>query len=687
MSRVILEIKANLATIRLGSDEEPGLVILNRERLESFRDAIREVAKDSSLSALVVIGSSRGFCAGADIKLIESFVEQDEAEKMAAAGQAIFDELEALKIPSIAAISGACVGGGCELALSCDYRIGTPESKIGLPEIKLGVLPGFGGTQRLPRLVGVPQALDIILAGKTVNAEKAAKIGLFELIVSDIKELERCAADIVLGRKVLPKRKLKFTDNLLTNTAIGRKIAEITARKKTLASTKGHYPAPIKALESVFYGLTNGQKRGMVKEAALFGELAITEESKSLVYLYFLTQWAGKLGKVAKNDVKGAKVSLIGAGTMGAGIAGSFLSKKFPVSVVEPIEQVQERAKAQISKFIGKRRSDSERDEILKRLEIGSKFAALKDSKIVIEAIIEDVETKQEVFQKIAGEVSSDCILASNTSSLSLDEIAEGVPGRDRVIGMHFFNPAEKMPLVEIVRGKETSEKAIVYTAALTSALGKFPVVVENVPGFLVNRILTPYLSEAAHLLSEGYSIEDIDKAATSFGMPMGPIRLLDEIGLPVAAKVSEVLSAAYGERMEGPKYAEVLVAKGRFGKKSGLGFYKHEGKKATVDSSVYGFLGLSSSTRKDAKRSYLTDRLILAMVNEAIRAHDEGVAGVPGEDAAKQIDLASVMGMGFAPFRGGIMRYAEHRGYGEIAEVLDGFGVERLRACGGVKG
>lgn len=687
---VILETKGTLATIRLGAENE-GLVILNRKRLESFRDALRAVKADRQLTALIIVGTKRGFCAGADINLINSLSVFEDAEKLAREGQQIFDELENIGIPTIAAISGACVGGGCELVLACKHRIGTPESKIGLPEIKLGILPGFGGTQRLPRLVGVPQALDIILQGKTVPAKKALSIGLYDLIVEDLNDLERMAADVVSGRRVVEKPKLSFQDKFLSENPIGRKLANFAAKKKVLSTTKGHYPAPLKALESVFNGLSVGKERGLLHEAKLLAELAISPESKALVHVYFLTEWAGKLGRAAKDEVVGAKISVIGAGTMGAGIAGAFLSRGFKVGLIEPIEQVQERAREQINSFIAKQRalSDKEKEAALKKLELGGKFEIANNSKVVIEAIIEDVDTKKEVFEKLAKQVSTDCILASNTSSLSVDSVTGDIPAKDRVIGMHFFNPAEKMPLVEIVRAKNTSEKSIIYTAALTAALGKYPVVVENVPGFLVNRILTPYLVEAAHLVFEGYRIEDIDKAAKSFGMPMGPIRLLDEVGLPVAAKVSEVLAAAYGERMSGPNYAKMLVEQGRMGKKSNLGFYKYSGKKEVVDQSVYKLLGLRTERKSKANRNYLTDRLILSMLNEAVCALDEGVAGAPGADAAKQIDLASVMGTGFAPFRGGIIKYADTRGAKEIARVLDGFvkeGIARLEPCAGLR-
>ncbi|OVE80016.1 hypothetical protein BVY02_01610, partial [bacterium J17] len=298
-------------------------------------------------------------------------------------------------------------------------------------------------------------------------------------------------------------------------------------------------------------------------------------------------------------------------------------------------------------------------------------FKALEGSSIVIEAVIEDMAVKKQVLSEASRNVDSDAILASNTSSLSITELADNLEKPERVLGMHFFNPAEKMPLVEIVKGEKSSERAISHTAALTSMLGKFPIVVNNVPGFLVNRILTPYLVEASHLLSEGHSIVSIDSAALDFGMPMGPFRLLDEVGLDVAAKVSAVLEEGYGDRMSGPTYAEQLVSLKRMGKKSGKGFYIYQGRSSSTDSELSSILQLPESPQQPLSSKELANRLVLRLVNEAVCCLDEGVCSGDPREAAGQVDLGSVMGIGFAPFRGGIIYYAEQIGAKELHKRL----------------
>ena len=419
--------------------------------------------------------------------------------------------------------------------------------------------------------------------------------------------------------------------------------------------------------------------KGLEIEAKGLGDLVVTPESKALVHIFYLTESAGKLGKGAKDDLAAAKVGVIGGGTMGAGIAASFLSKRVPVVLFDLSEEARDKAKAHIHGYINKRRglSESDKDKLKKQLSIVATLDGISDTTLIVEAIVEDMKVKKEVFKKLEVVVSEETVLASNTSSLSIDEISSAVDHPERVVGMHFFNPAEKMPLVELIRGEKTSDKTVIYGAALSSKLGKYPVVVEDVRGFLVNRLLSPYLVEAAHLLAEGVPAKIIDKVAVKFGMPMGPLRLLDEVGLDVASKVNQIMVDAYGDRMEGPRFAEQLVSLGRYGKKSGQGFYLHEGKKATLEPMLTTLLDLpprKEESQIDSEEIKL--RLMLPMVNEAVRSLDEGVAGVPGKDAAGQIDLATVMGTGFAPFRGGVLYFANSLGVEKIASKLKSFEV-----------
>ncbi len=667
------------AIIELGASDEH-VVTLNAERLESLRANIAEV-RAKLAKGLVIIGPSEGmFCAGADISLIGSVTTQEEGERLATVGQQVFDEIEALSIPTVAAISGPCVGGGCELVLACSYRVlsNSPKSAIGLPETKLGIIPGFGGTQRLPRLVGLPAALDIILAGKTLRAKKAKELGLVDEVVGYDKLIET-AIKIASGQLKIERKSIGFVNKMLTFTSLGRSIVENKTSKLLAKQTKGFYPAPPAALKAAIFGLQNGQKAGLKHEAKELGRMIVSPESKALVNLFFLTEGAKGLGKAARSEMKGLFGAVIGAGTMGAGIAEIMAQNEHRVILHDKSEESIARGLALIRKDISKLSylSETEKNLILNRIERHDQDAPVYGSvNFVVEAVFEDMNLKKKILSDISKKVRNDAIIATNTSSLSVTEIAAAIEKPDRVIGMHFFNPVPKMPLVEIIRAEQSSAKTIAVTAALTTKLGKFPIVVNDVPGFLVNRILFPYLNEAMFMVMDGYDIVDIDKAALKFGMPMGPIRLLDEVGLDVGGHVAEIMHKGYGDRMAAPPLAALMDKAGRKGRKNGKGFYDYNGKEETP------FTGLRSTlniTKNSPVVNYeaMAERLLFNMVNEAVRCLDEGVAGQPGKEAANQVDLGSVMGFGFPPFRGGVLYYAETIGAKKLLERLESLAKE----------
>jgi 3-hydroxyacyl-CoA dehydrogenase/enoyl-CoA hydratase/3-hydroxybutyryl-CoA epimerase len=412
-------------------------------------------------------------------------------------------------------------------------------------------------------------------------------------------------------------------------------------------------------------------------EAEELGTLITTPESKALVHLYYLTEAAKAIGKAKKSEVEKIPGLVVGAGIMGAGIAGSLARAGHQVIVRDTGEAALERGRQHISKEVGKLRylSSFERAAIKNRIDwLWTSSPTESRSGIVIEAVFEDMDLKKRIFRDVAARVSQQCILASNTSSLSVTEMATAVERPERFIGMHFFNPVEKMPLVEIIRGEKTSDETVSAVAALSTQLGKFPIVVKDVPGFLVNRTLIPYLNEAMFLLQAGHSIEEIDGAATAFGMPMGPIRLLDEVGLDVAAHVSKVMTAGYGERMAPPPFAEKLLSEGRKGRKSGGGFYDYKEKDSAPWPRIRSALGLPSQPAERLGRIEITERLVFHLVNEAMKCLNEGVAGDDRELAKKQIDLGTVMGIGFPPFRGGVIYYAERVGLETITGRLKSF-------------
>ena len=667
-------LESGAALIRLGTPEER-VVTLTFERIASLKAILERFAATPPKGVILTGPSMEMFTAGADINAIAAVTDPAIGEKLAKEGQRIFDLIEQLPCITVAAISGPCVGGGCELVLACKYRLctDTKSTTIGLPEVKLGILPGFGGTQLLPRLIGLPRALDIILAGKTLKAQQALRYGLVNEIVSPQTLLSRAEA-IALGNSEVRVRPLDFKTKLLTFTALGRGLVRRQAAASVRKETKGFYPAPPAALEAAVYGLGQGMKAGLDFEARELGRLVVTPESKSLVNLFFLTEQAKGLGKAGKKAVESLNAVVVGAGAMGAGIAGALARSECGVILKDTSEASLKHGLDHIQKGLAKSKSltEQERSFILNRIETTTKDSPNSaNANFAIEAIFEDIGLKKKVLGDLAKVVAPEAIIATNTSSLSVSEIASAIPSPERVVGMHFFNPVEKMPLVEIIRGQATSDKTALVVAALATKLGKFPIIVNDVPGFLVNRILSPYLNEAAFLIADGYAVQDIDNAALAFGMPMGPIRLLDEIGLDVAAHVSEIMTQGYGTRMAGPGYAKILVNQGRKGRKSGGGFYDFQENTASVNPELRKLLAIEKAAVTGAAPEIILDRLLLSLMNEATRCLDEGVAGTPGADAANQIDLGSVMGFGFPPFRGGLLYYADTLGAQKLALKL----------------
>jgi 3-hydroxyacyl-CoA dehydrogenase/enoyl-CoA hydratase/3-hydroxybutyryl-CoA epimerase len=664
-----------IAILTLGAPDERAIT-LTPQRIESFVAALAKV-RDAAPRGLVIRAPSiESFCVGADISLIQSVTDAAKGAELATQGQHAYNLLEDLPCTTVAAIGGPCVGGGCELVLACDYRIAADlaSTSIGLPETKLGILPGFGGTYRLPRVVGLPKALDIIVAGKTLRAMQALKAGLVDQVTSP-DALYSTAEAIASGSRRPQKKRLSLVDRVLSGNPFGRALVLRKARKAALAQTKGQYPAPLRALDVTVAGLGRDRTSGLRVEAHELGKLIVSSESKALVHIFYLTEASKTLGKSARKEIEAIHSLVVGAGTMGAGIAGALAKNNHQVIVKDTSDASLERGKAHTNKELSKLRylSSFERAAINNRIDwIQFTSPTIARTQIVIEAVFEDLKLKQRIFSELSKQVHSECILATNTSSLSVSEMASSVTNPTRFIGMHFFNPVEKMPLVEIIRGDKTSPSTIARVAALATEMGKFPIVVNDVPGFLVNRVLIPYLNEALFLLQDGHSALDIDAAALAFGMPMGPLRLLDEVGLDVAAHVSKVMVAGYGERMVSPVFAEKLVGLDRKGRKNARGIYDYSGKKPLPWSELATILGLPTKPSQHLTREQLSDRLVLHLVNEAMKCLNQGVAGEDLVLAEKQIDLGTVMGIGFPPFRGGVLYYARQRGLDTLRNELD---------------
>ena len=586
-------------------------------------------------------------------------------------GQGVFNHIAALKVPTVAAIHGVCLGGGCELALACDYRIATPDrvTKIGLPETKLGILPAWGGSTRLPRLVGVIRALDIILAGKTPAAKQALRYGMIDAIAP--KELLLAAA-LKFVRRGQALRRTVWWHRPLLNQLIARLIAP-RVRAKVTRTTRGHYPAVLAAAEVVMAAPRSSVEESLGHERDAVIKLIETDACQNLVRLFFMGERVRKSDGPKAKPVKCAAV--IGAGIMGAGIAQWLSSRGVRVILRDVNAKAIAAGLERIRKLFGERRIFTEKEarDGVDRISPASGDVPLDHTDVVIEAAVEKMEAKKQIFAKLdAQATNTDTLLATNTSALSLAEIAGATKNPGRVVGFHFFNPVHKMQLVEVVKGPQTSPETVQRAAQFARQIGKLPVVVQDSPGFLVNRILVPYLLEAGLLFESGSSATDIDEAMLDFGMPMGPLRLIDEIGVDIAADVAATLAAKFSDRLRVPEMLAKMVTAGWLGRKSGRGFYIYSGKKTAPHGELSSFC--RDRVAATLSRAELQQRLALLLVNEAARCVEEKIATGPD-----MVDFAMVMGTGFAPFRGGPLRYAEAFGLRRVVAEL-----ERLRTVAG---
>jgi len=636
---------------------------------------------------LIRSGRPGSFVAGADVQAISAVAEAGDrrrASEAARAGQALFARIAALPVPTTAAIRGICLGGGTELALACDYRVCDDDdrTRIGLPEVQLGILPAWGGTTRLPRLVGLRAALGLMLTGKPARVSKARRIGLVHQVFPR-RQFEERTLDFVralagpartgAGR---PRSRRGVAGLVLDGTAPGRALVLRSARKRILARTRGHYPAPLKILEVVRRGARRSLDAGLELEARAAGELIVSPQCRSLLFLFGLREGARKGPWAPGGRARPVRrMAVIGAGHMGGGIAQVAAYNDIPVRMKDVRHEAVAGGLAHArSIFDGavKRRTLRHRDAMRKMglISGGLDYAGVGQADLVVEAVVERMDVKKAVLREVEAVVGPSAVIATNTSSLSVDEMASALARPGRFAGMHFFGPVHRMPLVEIVRGRKTDPDTIETIASLVVRMGKVPVVTGDGPGFLVNRILGLALNEAGHLLDEGCGVEALDRIWTDFGMPMGPCRLIDEVGMDIARHAGDTLAEAFGERMAPAASLVALGESGRLGRKGGRGFYRYEGGTTKgFDPTVYADMG-QPSRRSTPNPAHVRDRMVLAMVNEAARILEDGIV-----NSAADVDLGMVMGTGFPPFRGGLLRYADDRGLEEVLETLRGFG------------
>lgn len=611
-------------------------------------------------------GKSDSFIAGADIEAIAKIEGPQDAEEKSRLGQEVFAAIERLPMPTICAVHGICLGGGFELALACTHRIASTDdrTKFGLPEVQLGLLPGWGGTTRLPRLVGLQAALDLILTGRQIRAAKAERIG-FLTRTYPAEGFRASARRFALETLAMPpgasRSKPSLRDRLLEGNVIGRRVVFRTARGTVMKQTNGHYPAPLRILEVLQDTFPGPLEAAFEREAHAFGELAASAVHGHLLHLFQLREAAKKLPGIDVEPRTVDRLGVLGAGVMGGGVAQLAAARDLEVRMRDIRDDAVTgglaHARGLFQKRVERRRmKQGEADRKMELIVGGLDLHLVANTDLLVEAVVERMDVKKQVLAEVEGVMRSDAVITTNTSSLSVEEMSQALERPERFCGLHFFNPVDRMPLIEIIRSSRTSDQTIATAHALVLRLGKVPVVCADGPGFLVNRILGPYLNEAGHLVSECVPIEKIDRVAVDFGMPMGPVRLLDEVGIDIARHAGETLHEAFGERMAPSPILQRLSSSERLGKKTGFGFYRYEGgKEKGVDETVYAELGVTPSTPLDPDE--IRRRLVLVMVNEAARILEEGIVG-----SAAEVDLGMIMGTGFPPFRGGLMRFADEQ-------------------------
>jgi len=679
MSSFTTQIENGIAVLTFDLPGEPvnKLNSAVKAELESLLGRLRD---DPAARAVVLIsGKPDTFIAGADIEEFTAIANQTEAERLSFEGQETVSRLETFHKPIVAAIHGACLGGGLEVALACHYRIASdhPKTVLGLPEVQLGLIPGAGGCQRLPRLIGARAALDMILTGKTERAPKALRLGLVDEVVpqSILRQVAVTAADRLV-REGLPKRQPKggTVGMLLDRTALGRRLVYRGARQQVLKKSGGHYPAPLAALGAVEVGLEQGVAAGLAEEHRAFGELAVGEVSRKLVQIFFATTALKKddgvrSGTAVPRQIR--RLGVVGSGFMGSGIAGTAVlnvevDTRLKDSDLARVGKGLKAATGLLKERLDRRRLTRPQYERLSALLSGAvDYRGFSRADLVIEAVFEEIDIKRQVLAELEAELRPDAIIATNTSTIPIHQITARARHPERVLGMHFFSPVERMPLLEVIPTEATSPDTIVTAVRFGRRMGKTVIVVADRPGFWVNRILSPYLNEAGHLLQEGVGIELIDRTMTRFGFPVGPVALLDEVGLDVAQKAGSVMHEAFGDRMKPAASLPRMLGATRLGRKNGRGFYQYKGgHKAGVDRSVYPLLGVRAS--EDADADLVQRRLVYAMLNEAALACADRVVRSP-----RDADIGAIFGIGFPAFRGGPLRMIDDVGAPRVVETL----------------
>ena len=679
-----LVIEDDVAWIHL-DDPEKRVNTLSTRYFEWFEQQINRLAGEP-VHGLILISDKPGyFIVGADIEELRAFADPREVKAMIMRGHALLGRFAELPFPVVAAIDGVCLGGGLELAVACDLRVATdaPHTRLGVPEVQLGLFPGLGGTQRLPRLIGVPDALDLILTGKQVSAKKAKRLGLIDEICHPLVLRQAALALVAMGkpgskgykgpsRDSIKGGLAKKAAHLLARTPGVKRLVYEKARETVLKKSGGHYPAPEKAIDVVRQGMSLPLDQALEIEADGFAELVVTDVAKGLISIFFAkNEVDGRAAKLAEGARPVERIGVLGAGFMGSGVAQLLAHKGYEVLLKDRDHESLGRGLKHCSDLFGKLVKRRKYTPVQKKLAM-SRILPRVDYRgfgrvpLIIEAVFEDIGVKHQVIRQVEEATPDDLIFASNTSTIPISRLAEASRRPENMIGMHFFSPVHKMPLIEIIKTKDTCERALATTVEVGRRMGKTLIVVGDGPGFFTSRVLGPFINEALWCLSQGASIEQIDRALTGWGWPVGPLALLDEVGLDIASHAGEVIAEYAGERADPSPLFQRMIDGERLGRKSKRGFYDYSKKPKRVDPSVYELLEWQERPVDELE---IIERCWMQMLNETARCIEDGIIENPND-----IEIGVIFGFGFPPFRGGILREADHQGIDYVVARLEDY-------------